>query len=305
MTVFVAEYLGIKTEQDKIIIPKILNLKDKPKNIQCPFRFGNCDKVQKGYHPVCAIKNSANILWITCEHRLCCTTKTQVNIGTAERVTNPPLVKHQKNILQQIAKEVYGDNVDFNDIGIKREASVPVKGGSSYHADFIMADTKNSSGINFILEMQGGGETTNTGKISRHLDTWATKNSNNKFLRQPISGAGTLVTNAWRRQQEQFLVKGDVAIKAGGRIVFAVGSLIYEYLYSRLNNPDFRSNKSLGWDLALLGFSEFDNSDSQSLAFKINKEKTLYTTYNFFVKALTNQGEISPNFFKGEYKSIL
>jgi hypothetical protein len=305
MTVSVCEYLGQRADQPAQITPH-QNIKETKPSIQCPFKVGRCDKLAKGLQPVCSVRKSASVLWITCEHRLCATTKNQKMVS-GDRCIGAPLVLHQKEILKQITHEVYGENQNLSHIGVKREAPIPVEGGNSYHADYVMMDTTNPQGINFVLEMQGGGETTNTGALTRHIESWAaSRTPTNGFLSTPITSVGTLETNAWRRQQEQFLIKGNVSTQTGGRIVFAVGSLIYDYIHNRIERSNLRDLKGLGWTLALVSFKEDEQaSQNAPVPLIIDPERVLYTNYNTFIRTLTDQGAPCPELFQGDFISII
>lgn len=306
MTLSVAEYLGINTFQDITQIRPIKDVKNVKPEKQCPFKFGHCDKLTKGNQPVCSVRKQDGTYWIACEHRLCATVKSQRDLTKNTVVSNAPLVGYQKNILQQIAKEIYGEEVNLEQIGIRREEPVPVEGGNTYKADFVMVDLSNKAGINFILEMQGGGETTNTGKITSHIEKWAALESpSNAFLRKQIPGAGTLETNAWRRQQEQFLVKGNVVTQTGGRIVFVVGSLIFDYIYERISRANLRDLKGLGWTLALITIKDKPSSNHEKIELEIDHERVIYTNYNTFVRTLTDQGAPRPELFQGEFSKIV
>jgi hypothetical protein len=154
-----------------------------------------------------------------------------------------------------------------------------------------------------LLEMQGGGETSNTGKISELLTNWsALSNPTNTYLCQTVS-ASTIETNAWRRQQEQFLVKGNVVDQTGGKIVFAVGMPLYDYLYKRIKNAKLRDLKKHNWTLCLLPIEE-DKSKKLihgAIPLKINEEKAIFTNYSTFVRFLTDQGYPCPEIFEGEF----
>lgn len=299
MPVVVAEYLGIRTDTVNQISP-IVDLQLKPK-IPCPFRNSHCLKSAKGQQPVCSVRDTKGELWIVCEHRLC--------------ATNPkaaPLNDHQKKILHSVAKSVFGENITQDSILFKREEPIPITNTSDYKADYIMWVDRPTVQSPYggekacIVEMQGGGETAGTEKITAHLKKWASQTSpTNNFIRQPTN-AVPLVTNAWRRQQEQFLVKGSVATLTGGRMVFCVGSLLYDYLVQRLTTTNLLDLKNHNWSLALLAFVEDEDSTAptcapNSIQFKIDKERTLYTNYFSFVQALTNQGAPQQQIFTGEY----
>jgi len=302
MPVSVAEYLGERTDTAKQI-PPLSALASKPK-VPCPFRNSHCLKAAKGQQPVCSVRDTSGELWIVCEHRLCATTP---KAG--------PVNEHQKKILRLVANAIYGNNISDEEILIKREEQIPITATSDYKADYIMwrSNARAGSPIDSdkaaIVEMQGGGETASTEKITAHLKNWAlTPIPSNALLVQPTN-AVPLVTNAWRRQQEQFLVKGSVAMLTGAKMVFCVGSLLYDYLIQRLTTVNLQNLQNASWSLALIAFVEDKDGVAPSCApnsiqFKIDSNRTLYTNYFSFVQALTNQGAPQPNVFKGEYANL-
>lgn len=299
MPVIVAEYLGVRTDTVSPILP-IKDLQAKPK-LPCPFRNSHCLKTAKGQQPVCSVRDTNGELWIVCEHRLCATTPKAA-----------PLNEHQKKILHTVAKSVFGSETTQESILFKREEPIPITDTSDYKADYVMWVNREPTQSPFggekacIVEMQGGGETAGTEKLTAHLKNWALQaNPTNEFIRQPAN-AVPLVTNAWRRQQEQFLVKGSVAMLTGGRMVFCVGSLLYDYLIQRLTTTNLLNLKNHNWSLALLAFVEDKNATPpdcapESIQFKIDEQRTLYTNYFSFVQALTNQGAPQPQIFTGEF----
>lgn len=302
MPVSVAEYLGVRTDTSMQVAP-LLNLSTKPK-VPCPFRNHHCLKTAKGQQPVCSVRDTSGELWIVCEHRLCATTP---KVG--------PVNEHQKKILRLVAQTVYGAGISDDEILIKREEQIPITATSDYKADFIMWRSNPRSGTPFggdracIVEMQGGGETAGTEKLTAHLKSWASHaNPTNQLLIQPAN-AVPLVTNAWRRQQEQFIVKGSVAMLTGAGMVFCVGSLLYDYLIQRLTTVNLQDLKSNSWNLALVAFVEDTNGVAPSCApnsiqFKIDASRTLHTNYFSFVQALTNQGAPQPQVFLGNFQTL-
>ena len=82
--------------------------------------------------------------------------------------------------------------------------------------------------------MQGGGETSSTGEITRHIAAWADlefpTNENSKT---------TCSSKYYRNKRMEttartnFLSKGMLSIKPEGKSLFAVGSLLYDYLHRR------------------------------------------------------------------------
>ena len=305
MAVSVAEYLGQRTDIDD---PKIIPVELKS-GAMCPFMDRTCDKVAKGKHPVCSVRKPNNKLWIVCEHRLCSTrqNKKEPSLNNPKKIINTPigLVNHQKNILWMIASTIYRGEFEKGDIGIRREVTIPVdEAGKNYHADYIMRNFAKGSQVDeILLEMQGGGETSSTGSITRNLDDWyENDNWDNDFLRTLVS-ANPIETNAWRRQQEQFIVKGRVASETGGKIVFAFGELLYDYLYSRFKNANLKDLRNDNWTLCIVAFKE-DTKDmpiAGPIPLIVDEEKLLFTDYANFVRVLTDQGGSSPEIFEGTF----
>jgi len=313
MPITVAEYLGVRTDLNHPILPirvgKNTGADNKPV-VPCPFKNSHCEKAKRGDKPVCSIRDTAtNQLWIVCPSRLCATMK-----GTSK---NPiALNEHQKLVLHMVAKEIYGEQIAREEVLVDREVAIPITNTSEYSADYIMwRSAPNLSGHivqdrPVVLEMQGGGETTSTGDLTKHISEWELGRAE---LTTPVHKTAPLVTNAWRRQQEQFLVKGNTAMLTGGRIVFCIGSLIYDYLMPRLTSTTiFPSLKNANWTLALITIKEGTISTSDrrpncaphSLPLTIDKEKTLFTNYGFFVQAITNQGSACEAMFNRNYINL-
>ncbi|WP_417820751.1 hypothetical protein [Terasakiella sp.] len=305
MVVSVAEYLGQRTDVD---FPAITPVEPKSGAI-CPFMDRHCDKVSKGGQPVCMVRKADNAIWIVCEHRLCATrTKKQAPSPTdPSKNINVPigLNDYQVDTLWKIATVIYRGDFTKSDIGIKREVNIPLaEAGVNYKADYVMRNfTQGTKVDEILLEMQGGGETSSTGAITRHLAKWAKQTPiTNEFLRIPVK-ANTIETNAWRRQQEQFLVKGNVVNQTGGKLVFAVGNALFDYLEKRFKNASFRDLRDYNWTLCILAFVEDTSSPpvSGQIPLKIDKARILFTNYGTFVRFLTDQGGPNPEMFDGEF----
>ena len=310
MAVVVAEYLGVRTDTEKLINPVKINKTSgeigKP-SLPCPFKNSHCDKAKRGDKPVCSLRDSVtHEVWIVCSHRLC-----------ASSPKHAQLTSHQVSILHQVAKEIFSPNITQSEVLVKREVPIKVTEDSDYSGDFVMwrKNPNQTSPFNpdraVILEMQGGGETTNTGILTRHIDTWDIAGiPDNGLLTTPVSTVAPLVTNAWRRQQEQFLVKGNVAMLTGGRMVFCIGSMIYNYLIQRFRDGILADLSNANWTLALLTFVEDDDKSNasscapDSIPLRIDKNRTIFTNYNSFVQVLTNQASPSPSLFIGDYMDL-
>jgi len=310
MPVVVAEYLGVRTDTDISITPinanKSSGAEGKP-TLNCPFKNSHCEKVKRGDKPVCSVRDiTTDELWIVCPSRLCATMK-----GSLKKQI--PLNEHQKDVLHDVAKEIYGSDILRSEVLVDREVAIPITATSDYSADYVMwrknpkYTAVGAQDRPVVLEMQGGGETTSTGDLTRHITQWELGQAN---LTDKVIKTSPLVTNAWRRQQEQFLVKGNTAMLTGGRIAFCVGTMIYDYLMPRLTSTTiFPSLKNANWSLALITIKEDKSPNPKprpscapdSLPLIIDSEKTLFTNYSFFVQAITNQGTACEAMFNRKY----
>lgn len=302
MPVTVAEYLGQRTDIDNP------NIQPAQYGQLCPFMNIKCPKIKlidgKPHgHPVCSVRRNDGTLWITCEHRLCATNQKLV------------LTPYQKQVLLNIAKIVYAPSIKPSNVFVKREVRLKATKNKAkdLKADYIMCLKKGSANFaapdRFILEMQGGGETSDTGKLSSHINKWRNDpKRTNIILRSVVKKTGILETNAWRRQQEQFIIKGNIAMQTwkGFGLVFCVGSILYDYLEEKIDFSQLPKLRDHNWTLALLGIVE-DKSKSPKqgpIPLLFDEDKMLFTNYQSFVHALINQGLPSPEAFSGEYISL-
>ncbi|MDQ0902756.1 hypothetical protein [Paenibacillus sp. V4I7] len=288
MGVSVAEYLGQRTDIDSYTIEPA------EAGAMCPFMNSYCSKLQQGYEPVCSVRKRTGEMWITCKNRLCATLK------------SVELHPHQIGMLTKIADAVYDPHhVASSDILVKREEPLKASSKANYNADYVMVrkgDTKK-----LVMEMQGGGETSGTGAITKQVLKWRnTPNRSNRILREDVAKAGTIETNAWRRQQEQFIVKGNVAQMSGGAIVFVVGAPLYDYLRSKLDWGQFKELRYHTWSLAIIGISEDKQNipNEGPVPLKVDEDRILFTNYSYFLQALTNQGYPTPGAFTGNFLSL-
>lgn len=308
MGVSVAEYFGQRTDIDSPVITPIAIPNKIGKAIpwgancpKCPFTSGNdCKKLKSGNQPVCCVRKSDGTLWINCSERLCSTKK------------DLPLCDHQKNMLLQIGRHIFSPDITEDDLCVKREERLSVIEGTNYNADYIITVRSGRSSFSgpdrLILEMQGGGETSNTGVQTDHIKDWISNNNRTNALLREETAASPLETNAWRRQQEQFIVKGNIAMKTwkGYGIAFCVGTLLYDYLMNKLASANLPDLRQYNWTLALIGIKEKTEGSVQSgaIPLEVDESRLLYTNYQTFVQALINQGEPSLGAFRGNFVNL-
>jgi hypothetical protein len=289
MSVSIVEYLGVNIETTDT------NITPARPGSQCRFYGGECHKVNAGNKPVCSVRKSSGEFYIVCSKRLCATNQNLV------------LTDHQTKILRKIAKTIFRENIRDNEIAVRTEMKIPVDDRKNYKADYVMLDLNDTSPNRVkkvVLEMQGGGETSQTGNITRYIQEWEESSPrDNSMLKDVISGVGTIETNAWRRQQEQFLVKGNVAVEAGASLVFCVGKTLFDYIIRKVNRDEMRDLRNMNWTLAMIPFIE-STQVSDYVELEIDHDNVLFTNYNTFVQQLVNQGNPDPAMFRGDYKKL-
>lgn len=304
VAVTVAEYLGVDVQGAVSIEPVTYSGNITP---SCPFRNGQCDKVAQGLKPICSVRDGGGELWISCRHRLCATSP-----------KDEPLTQYQVDVLLQISRTLFGAHLVASDIAVRREVPVRTEGRSPSYADYVMIPKTSVTSGDFVrqnlgpvvLEMQGGGETSNTGSLTSQVDAWekaASPRSTMSILKTTVSNVNTIEANAWRRQQEQFLYKGNVAVNSHGRLAFVVGTKLYDYLTKNIGIDTVLDLRNGNWTLAIIGVSE-DRSTTpsswgtgSSVRLQVDQSRLLFTSYARFVQAIVNQGAVDDSLFKGEF----
>ena len=309
MAVSIAEYLGQRTDANQNIVPHdFLEPDQRAYSPLCPFNGHPCAKMSKRRNPkppVCSLRKTSGQFYIVCEHRLISTTTGKIT-------------SYQQQMLLQAAKVLFGDHVEPQDVGFKTEVRVQSNANSrnAGKADFVIAvldDNQHTIGPRrFITEVQGGGETSETGSITSHLSNWSKlREPNNAFLRETTK-AGTIETNAWRRFQEQLLSKGKTATKTNSDFGFAalIGETIFDYVARML--PEIRSldrnPENDKWDTALIVYSEVATyAETRPLVpidLKIDKNKSTFLLLDELLNMMIKRGRSDTAAFSGEYTAL-
>ena len=94
--------------------------------------------------------------------------------------------------------------------------------------------------------------------------------------------------------------------QTGGKMVFAVGELLFDYLESRFKNANLRDLRNHNWTLCILAFVEDDTNTPVpgKIPLKVDDTKLLFTNYSTFVRFLTDQGGPAPEIFEGEFRLL-
>ncbi|MBW7929322.1 MAG: hypothetical protein H3C58_14795 [Fimbriimonadaceae bacterium] len=270
MAVKVAEYLGQRTDVDQPQIkPTALNPGVAP---TCPFMGGPCTKLKgkKSYPPVCSVRTDSGNLFAVCSDRLI---PAKANVLTAQHV----------DLLGQVGEELF-PSVPDESILFKRQQGVRVVDGTVYLDYVLVAHDASFQGRRAaIVEVQGGGETSNTGTISEHIAKWAdSKNRSNELLRESFVNVGLIPDNAWKRQLRQILRKAPLARRFNGAFALVMGPTLFDYVVRSV--PSGRS-----WyperEVALIEVKETVNRNPGPIPLQVGQ--ALFMTYPEFITAVS------------------
>lgn len=236
MTISIAEYLGQRTDVDlPDILPSELGGELVP---TCPFSGVACRKLGSNppYHPVCSVRvfdrehNSKP--FIVCPDRL---------LPAKARTLSPSQIAALAGIAQVVLP-----GANTADIGYKRQIGINL-GRTRLVLDYVLQvrpEIPFPAGPRRVsLEMQGGGETSNTGSITRHVTQSAlSENPTNAFLAQrltteclrqqtgslQVNVPNIIPNNAWKRQLDQALKKAVLTRHFGGAFALVMGEVLYD-----------------------------------------------------------------------------
>ena len=290
--VSVAEYLGHAVPTSKDPIAPVVAAR-------CPFADIECRKIAKDKKkPVCSTRKSNGKIWITCRERLCST-------------NGETLTEHQRDILSKIACEVFDMEPDPDNVIYKKEVNLELPHGKRMRADYILGVRNKEYGRNrgpgrVIVEMQGGGSTSNTGIMTRYVDAWEKNiNRTNKDLGKMLTSVGSIENDSWKRQQDQLMTKSHIANASGFGFVLCVGKALSDYICDRLyklRDKQNMRNVDGRWDFVLLPMVE--TNDGDRIGFEVDEKDAFYTTFHEFTGMLISQGDAQTDKFIGEFHTI-
>lgn len=255
MSVSVGELLGQSVTSTQDIIPY-----DLTRGIPtCPFTHSECTKLKKETNktePVCSVISSGR-LYPVCENRV---------LPSLKDATNQEF----RGQLYNIAKTLF-PNCSHQDLKFGLQQSITIGRSESGKKDvvrtdfaFRVTDPEYPNTSRAILEVQAGGETSSTNQLTQHVKSWRLERfPTNEMLRLPVKRPGLIPNNAWKRTLEQILRKGPLAVKFGGGLAVALGTINFDYFtrFIRNGSPIYPN-----WELALVEMK--DNWPNDSIRFQ-------------------------------------
>ena len=311
MSIAIAEYLGSRTDvETSRIIPSVRGGVPVP---ICPFSGSACIKLGHNppLQPICSVRvydrQYNGTPFIVCSNRLI----------PAQAQT---FITSHTDALASIAETVF-PGVDAANVGLKRQVGISLKPGRLIldyvlHVDPAVGFTAGPDRV--IVEVQGGGETSNTGTITRYVDDWiAQRPRTNAFLAQKLDTGylrshlgvskvnvpGIIPNNAWKRQLEQILKKAVLARDFGGAFALVCGEILHDYIMRSVpSNKEYFS----AWQVALIGISEVPSAHPGAIPIT-QVSRAVYMTFSEFVMALENftlPADL-PDPFHGNYQTLM
>lgn len=244
----------------------------------CPYIGTMCKKINRELEqkPMCVVESRGGVPLIVCEHRLLSTV-----------MHNP--TSYQRARLFEISQIIFDEGIESKDIEYKYEVTTRLR----QRADFVLRDKRNGDAC--ILEIQGGGETSSTRILTDHVTKW--ENGENLRLDDflvrvtksgKMTAPGLIPANAWRRLQEQIIVKGGICVSSEKKFVAAMGKTIYLHLLGKLPTIEsMKQQKSGSWNCA---FIPYEISKSEQIDFNLDKDNVLYLDLKELVTKLIEYG---------------
>lgn len=272
MSVSIAEYLGQRVD---VIAPRI-----RPSMVgavgalvpTCPFSGGLCSKLdgRKPYPPVCSVRANGE-LFVVCSDRL---VPAKARVLTASHLA---LLGDVTSLLMPGADEAL--------VGFRRQVGVTLNRRMVF-LDYVIAlnDPDYSGRRAVILEIQGGGETSNTGTISRHVQAWsADKGRTNAMLGEPLPRVGIIPNNAWKRQLEQIFRKAPLAGKFGGAFGLVMGPKLFDYVHNAIG---LEGGWFPDWEIALIEIKERTSLEPGPVP--VESGRAFFMKYSDFVSRVSS-----------------
>ncbi len=292
MPVSIAEYLGQRTDVD---FPEIKPVSpETAANAICPFTSIACSKVsgRKRYPPVCSVRDQGKIFPV-CPDRL---------LPSRMRIVSPASAE----LLTEIGKILFPEAMP-TEIGYRKGVGIRTEQGEgdlkTVHVDYsIVSRAKQGpSPSRVLVDIQGGGETSNTGGLSRLVKNWQDSDPPyNSILRSSVGQVGTIPNNAWKRRLEQLMRKSLLARQSGGAYCLAMGEVLYDYVINQLR---VEGSYRPGYELVFVEITEVGPVTAGPVQFQANR--ATYLKFDEFMQALTTAPRTrkDSSVFEGTYST--
>jgi hypothetical protein len=252
-----------------------------------------CSKLdgKKSYHPVCVLRSADGRPWIVCTDRLI----------PSRSNTNTP---HHTAILGGVAQILF-PHANVRDIGYKPQQGIQLGPKNTVFLDYsLRTRTPQKTGRSkVVLEIQGGGESSATGEVTRHVATWATMNApTNGFLRENFKQVGIIPNNAWKRQLEQIFRKTAICRRFDAGFALVMGDVLYDYVTNILGAGEQYFDN---WEISLISIAERASDMAGSIPIdQVNRSS--FFSFDAFIEAMKNfpLPDTMPNPFNGHFTTI-
>jgi hypothetical protein len=260
----IAEYAGRRVDS-----PRGLQMLDRAgATLGCPFSGGACSKLSRsnGQHPVCSLRVNGD-LYPVCTDRII--------PAKSERQSQDHLV-----VLGQLAEALF-PGVDPKSIAFKRQVSLSPKnrdsaGEGKTRATKLFLDyllTVNPPVVQAgrtmaFVEIQGGGETSNTGTITKFLDSLVGNPDAARLIQSLPAGANPIPNNAYKRQLPQLIEKAVLAKSFNGGAALVMGTYLYDYVLQRV---PLRGQWYPDWEVSLVEVTEDPKLIGDNFGLRVNR----------------------------------
>jgi hypothetical protein len=269
-----------------------------PLLVECPFSGLPCSKLHSldhaPEHPICSVRvedgDGSDGLYSVCRDRL---------LPIRTNGYWPPNIQVLASVAETLFPGAYP-----GDVGYRRQITVQVGSGKQVVLDYVLDAPKFLTGKNrVILEVQGGGETSSTGSMTRHVAAWSLlRPPTNALLRRSVPKVGIIPNNAWKRQLEQITRKFPIAQRFGGVFALVMGELLLRYIRGL-----FPADCSYfpEWEIALLGVAETPSTTPGPIRID-HVQDALFLSFADFIAAVQDfpLPEAMPDPFAGTYTTM-
>ncbi len=282
MSVNILEYLGKRTTDS--IVPWVLG----DPIVECPFFDGPCAKISRRtpQKPICSVESDGR-LWITCEHRLL----TSKNVP----ISHPYL----SNRITEIAEILWGHPLNMSNVAVSREHNI-----AGFNADYVFALNPqwkvHNVPLRYSMEVQGGGDTTQTGNLTRHVDAWESDRDGHQ-LDGNVSGVQPNVLNVWKRMLSQLITKGLAATRMRQGVGCIIGDKLFDEIQNRTGWTSLAAPEDGYVDFVVISYSAAESNESP-VNLVPDHTRMIRSTFQMFLDQMRRGGVDAD--FSGRYEAL-